>query len=76
MRKATALPDKPGWRDYFQMVTTVLMVVLGSYIFWQAVFVKWAIPSMIFSVALLLFGLFRFRLIWAYFQQRGKRHDP
>ena len=50
------------------------MVGLGSYILWQTIFVSWAFPSLIFGCALLLFGLFRIRMIWIYFQQRGKRH--
>jgi len=54
------------------MITTILMVGLGAYILWQTIFVKWAIASLIFGVAILLFGLFRIRMIWAYFQQRGR----
>ena len=72
MKKAPELPEQPGWRDYFQVITTIFMVGLGAYILWQTIFVKWAIPSLIFGVAILLFGLFRIRMIWAYFQQRGR----
>ena len=50
------------------------MVGLGGYILWQTIFVRWAIPSLIFGVALLLFALFRIRMIWIYFQQRGRRN--
>ena len=50
------------------------MVVLGFYILWQTIFVRWAIPSLIFGIALLLFSLFRIRMIWTYFQQRGRRN--
>ena len=50
------------------------MVVLGFYILWQTLFVRWAIPSLIFSLALVLFGIFRIRLIWTYFQQKGRRN--
>jgi len=67
-------PEKAGWRDYFQMTTTLFMVTLGGYILWQTLFVRWAVPSLIFSVALLLFGLLRIRMIWTYFQQKGKSH--
>jgi hypothetical protein len=55
------------------MTTTLLMVILGGYILWQTLFVRWAFPSLIFSVALLLFGLLRIRMVWTYFQQKGKR---
>jgi hypothetical protein len=72
LEKAPELPERPGWRDYFQVITTILMVGLGSYILWQTIFVKWAIPSLIFGVAILVYGLFRIRVIWAYFQQRGR----
>ncbi len=48
------------------------MVGLGIYILWQTILVRWAIPSLIFGIAILLFGLFRIRMIWAYFQQRGR----
>ncbi len=68
------VPDQPGWRDYFQMVTTALMVILGSYILLQTLFARWTFPSLIFSVALLLFGLFRIRMIWNYFRGRRKRY--
>jgi len=70
--KVPELPEQPGWRDYFQIITTSLMAVLGFYILWQTIFVKWAIPSLIFGVVLLLFALFRIRMIWTYFQQRGR----
>ncbi len=56
------------------MTTTLLMVILGGYILWQTIFVRWAFPSLIFSMALLLFGLFRIRMVWSYFQRKGKRH--
>ena len=56
------------------MVTTSLMAVLSLYILWQTFFVRWAIPSLIFGVALLLFSLFRINMILAYFQQKGRRH--
>jgi hypothetical protein len=72
LKKAPEIPERPGWRDYFQMITTILMVGLGVYILWQTIFMRWAIPSLIFGVAILLFGLFRIRMIWAYFQQRGR----
>jgi hypothetical protein len=70
--KVPEVPERPGWRDYFQIVTTGLMVVLGFYILWQTIFVRWAIPSLIFGIALLLYSLFRVRMIWTYFQQRGR----
>ncbi|MGA2317070.1 MAG: hypothetical protein ABSG71_11925 [Thermodesulfobacteriota bacterium] len=73
MVKVPEVPERPGWRDYFQIVTTGLMVVLGFYILWQTIFVRWAIPSLIFGIALLLYSLFRVRMIWTYFQQRGRR---
>ncbi len=56
------------------MVTTALMMILGGYILWQTLFARWAFPSLIFSVALLLFGLFRIRMIWNYFRERRKRY--
>jgi hypothetical protein len=73
LRKTPELPEQLAWRDYFQIFTTGLMVVLGVYILWQTVFVAWAFPSLILGAALLLFGLFRIRIIWAYFQKRGRR---
>jgi NhaP-type Na+/H+ or K+/H+ antiporter len=72
LKKTPELPERPGWRDYFQIITTILMVGLGIYILWQTILVRWAIPSLIFGIAILLFGLFRIRMIWAYFQQRGR----
>jgi hypothetical protein len=56
------------------MVTTGIMAVLSLYILWQTLFVRWAIPSLIFGVVLLLFSLFRINMIWSYFQQKGKRN--
>ena len=50
------------------------MVVLGFYILWQTLFVRWALPSLILGAALLLFGLFRIKMIWTYFQQKGRRN--
>jgi hypothetical protein len=72
--KVPEVPERPGWRDYFQIVTTLFMVGLGSYILWQTIFVRWAIASLIFGIALLLFSLYRARMIWTYFQQRGRRN--
>ena len=73
MRKATELPERPGWRDYFQIVTTILMAGLGVYILWETVFVRWVFPSLIFGIALSLYSLYRARAIWTYFQQKGRR---
>ncbi len=74
MLKVPKIPEKLGWRDYYQMATTGLMIVLGGYILWKTVFVRWAAASLIFSVALLLFGLYRARMIRTYFRQRGRSH--
>ncbi|HUL36792.1 MAG TPA: hypothetical protein VLW47_03840 [Thermodesulfobacteriota bacterium] len=74
MRKAPEPPEQPGWRDYFQIVTTILMVVLGAYILWQTIFIRWAFPSLILGIALLLYSLYRVRMIWTYFQRRGRRN--
>jgi NhaP-type Na+/H+ or K+/H+ antiporter len=74
LKRPAELSERPGWKDYFQIITTTLMVGLGIYILWQTIFVRWAIASLIFGVAILLYGLFRIRMIWAYFQQRGRRH--
>jgi len=74
LKKIPELPEQTGWRDYFQIVTTILMVGLGAYILWNTIFVRWAFPSLIFSIALLLFSLYRGRMIWTYFQQRGRRN--
>ncbi len=73
MRRAPELPERLGWRDYFQIFTTGLMVILGVYILGQTIFVAWAFPSLILGAAFLLFGLFRIRMIWAYFQKRNGR---
>ncbi len=55
------------------MVTTSLMLALGCYILWQTLVVKWAAAPLIFGVLLLLFSLFRIRMIWTYFRQKGRR---
>ncbi len=73
MRRTVERPEHLGWRDYYQIVATVLMAGLGIYILWQTVFVRWAFPSLIFGTALLLYSLYRARMIWSYFQQRGRR---
>ncbi len=54
------------------MITTLLMAGLGVYILWQTIFIRWAVPALIFGVAILLYGLFRIRMIWIYFQRRGR----
>ncbi len=46
---------------------------LGAYILWQTIFIRWVFPSLIFSIALLLYSLYRVRMIWTYFQQKGRR---
>lgn len=74
MRKTVELHDRLGWRDYFQITTTAVMVVMSIYILWQTCFARWAIPSLIFGVVLLLYSLFRIRMIWAYFGRKGKRN--
>ena len=73
MRKIPEPPERLGWRDYFQIVATILMAGLGIYILWETVFVRWVFPSLIFGIALLLYSLYRARAIWTYFQQRGRR---
>ena len=72
MRRIAEPPERLGWRDYYQIVTTVLMAGLGIYILWETVFVRWAFPSLILAMALLLYSVYRVRMIWSYFQQRGR----
>ncbi len=72
--KTPGVPDRLGWRDYFQMTTTGLMLILGGYILWQTVFVRWALPSFLFSTALVLFATFRIRMIWSYFREKREQH--
>ena len=74
MRTPPKLPERPGWRDYYQVVTTFLMLGLGTYIFWQTIFIRWALPSLILAVAFLLYGSLRVRMIWIYFREKGGRH--
>ena len=73
MRKTAERPEHLGWRDYFQIVATILMAGLGIYILWETVFVRWVFPSLILGVALLLYSLYRARAIWTYFQRRDRR---
>ena len=75
VRRESEIPDRPGWRDYFQMATTLLMWVLGAFVLWQTLFVRWAVPSLIFSISLLLFALYRTKMVLLYFRQKGKRDD-
>ena len=74
MRTPPKLPERPGWRDYYQVVTTFLMLGLGAYVFWQTIFIRWALPSLILAVAFLLYGSLRVRMIWSYFRERRGRH--
>jgi len=55
------------------MATTGIMAALSLYILWQTFFVRWAVPSLIFGTALLLFSIFRINMIWSYFREKGKR---
>jgi hypothetical protein len=74
LRTPPKLPERPGWRDYYQVVTTFLMLGLGAYVLWQTIFIRWALPSLILAVAFLLYGFLRVRMIWTYFRERGGRH--
>ncbi len=74
MRKRQEQPEHLGWRDYFQIITTCMMLALSGVILWQTFFLRWAIPSVIFGLALLLYSLFRVRMIRDYFRKRGGKH--
>jgi hypothetical protein len=56
------------------MVTTLVMLALGGYILWRAILGSGGIIPLIFSILLLLFSMYRIRMIWTYFQQKGSRH--
>ncbi len=74
MQKIAEQPERLGWRDYFQIFSTGIMGTLAVYILWKTFFVKWAFPSLIFGIVLLLYSFFRVRLIWDYFQKKGRSH--
>ncbi len=69
-------PARPGWRDYFQMATTAIMVCLGITLLWQTLFIRWAVPSLILGIALLLFSLMRVRFIVLYFRAKARPYGP
>ncbi len=64
-------PPRLRWRDYIQVVNTVLFVILGIIILIRSGMREMRVPGVIIGGGLLLFGVYRLRFIWLYF--RGRR---
>jgi hypothetical protein len=60
-------------RNYFEIVSTLLFLVLGSIILIRSISETGLILGMGVGAAFLGYGVFRFRYIWRYFSERGRQ---
>lgn len=60
-----------GWRDYIQIVNTILFIVLGMVILIRVSVRDTAPLGLVVGGGFLLFGFYRLRAIWRFF--RGRR---
>lgn len=68
-------PTRLGWRDYYQIVTSFLMPVLGVMILARSKFAVSYLMPVLVGVAMTAFGLYRISFIIKYFRAKGARRD-
>lgn len=75
MRKKTALPkiEELSTLDYYKIIVSGLLVVLGVVILYRSVLSKPSPLSILFSLSLLGFGIYRIRVIVDYFKEKGSK---
>ncbi len=68
-------PARLGWRDYYQIVTSILMPILGVMILARSKFAVPYLMPVLVGVAMTAFGLYRIFFIIKYFRAKGARQD-
>lgn len=58
------------WRDYVQIVNTILFVILGVVILLRVSLREMTLLGLVVGGGFLLFGLYRLRAIWRFFRER------
>jgi hypothetical protein len=57
-------------RDYVQIVNSILFLVLGSVILMRVAQVRMSVQAVLIGGGLVVFGIYRLKVIWQYFQRK------
>ena len=65
-------PEKLTGRDYYQLVTSVLMTILGTIILFRVFFSKIFLLPVLVGAVLLFLGTYRLSFVYRYLKSRKK----
>jgi uncharacterized membrane protein HdeD (DUF308 family) len=68
----TSMPDKLSKTDYYQIVTSVFMVILGAIILFRSLSEKIAFMPLLVGVGFLALGVYRLNFVVKYFKEKRK----
>ncbi|MGE5577716.1 MAG: hypothetical protein ACM3TT_11055 [Syntrophothermus sp.] len=68
-------PPRPGWRDYYQMVTSFLMVILGLGIVVRSKPAGVYLMPVLVGLAFVAFGFYRISFFVKYFKYLKYRRE-
>ncbi len=73
MSKQTYAPvTNPSGRDYFQFVTSILMVVAGALILLRTFSAKAPVLAVLMGAGLLFLGVYRLNFVYRYLRSKKK----
>lgn len=70
-------PERLSFLDYYQILVSLLLVVLGAWILLRDLFEgRSVIMAWVLGLSLLLFGLCRMKFVYDFFRKGGRDHRP
>ena len=71
-QSTTQVPDKLSRMDYYQIITSTLMVILGAIILFRSVSQGIMLMPLLVGGGLLALGVYRLNFVVKYFRKRKK----
>jgi uncharacterized membrane protein HdeD (DUF308 family) len=68
----TSMPDKLSKTDYYQIVTSVFMVILGAIILFRSLSENIAFMPLLVGAGFLALGVYRLNFVIKYFKEKRK----
>jgi len=71
-QSSSEMPDKLSKMDYYQIITSTLMVILGAIILFRSLMQSFMIMPLLVGGGLLALGVYRLNFVVKYFRKRKK----
>lgn len=68
----TSMPDKLSKTDYYQIVTSMFMVILGAIILFRSLSENVAFMPLLVGVGFVALGVYRLNFVVKYFKEKRK----